>query len=242
MIDDLQSNKYILDRTDENFSRTILDLILVDRLNNLQDKDAYHKLLLCAEVTLSIKAVDEFGKQAIVRGRADWALGYGSSKTHTGSLLIIAEAKCVENTSIGMPQMLIYMAAVQKARQGRENKTVWGFSSDGSTFHFACLNEDRKLLTSRPLIWRDDRSAILRHVDTILLDAIQSSPHTTPIKVKNPNLRAYRRYLTGSWKFGDESEDEGDELDDGEISYVDVVKRDGHITLREQRQGEQCTA
>ena len=206
----------------------------MDRLNNLQDKDAYHKLLLCAEVTLSIKVVDEFGKWTIVKGRADWALGYGSSKTHAGSLLIIAEAKRIDNISIGMPQMLIYMAAVQEARQDRENKTVWGFLSDGSTFHFACLNDDRKLLTSRPLIWRDDKSAILRHIDTILLDAIQSSPHTTPIKVKNPNLRAYRRYLTGSWKFGNESEDEGDERDDGEISYVDVVKRDGHIILREQ--------
>ena len=62
MIDDLRSNNYILDRTDESFSRTILDLILVDRLNNLQDKDAYHQLLLCAEVALSIKAVDGFGK------------------------------------------------------------------------------------------------------------------------------------------------------------------------------------
>ena len=62
MIDDLQSNNYILDRTDESFSRTILDLIVMDRLNNLQDKDAYHRLLLCAEVAVSIKVVDEFGE------------------------------------------------------------------------------------------------------------------------------------------------------------------------------------
>ena len=232
MISDLRSNKYILDRTDENFSRTILDLILVDRLNNLQDKDAYHKLLLSAEVSVSVKVDDEFGERTIVKGRADWALGYGSSKSHTGSLLIIVEAKHIDNVSIGMPQMLVYMTAIHEARRDRNNKTVWGLLSDGSTFHFACLNDDRKLLTSRPLIWRDDKSVILRHIDTILIDAIQSSPHTTPIKVKNPNIRAYRRYLSGSWKFGEESEDEGDEQDDGEDAYVDVIKRDGHVFLR----------
>lgn len=99
VIADLKSNHYILDRTDENFSRIILDLILVDRLNRLEDKDAYHRLLLCGEVSLSIKTVDEFGSQVVVRGRADWALGYGNSKTHTGSLLIVVEAKHIGNAS-----------------------------------------------------------------------------------------------------------------------------------------------
>lgn len=140
--------------------------------------------------------------------------------------------------------MLIYMAAVQETRRDRENKTVWRFLSDGGTFLFACLDDDRKLLTSRPLIWRDDKSVILSQIDTILLDAIQSSPHKTPIKVKNPNLRAYKKYVTGSWKIGGDSEDEGnegsesgegDDENEGEIPLVNVIRRDGHIILREQR-------
>lgn len=57
-----QANHYILDRTNEDFSRTILDLILVDRLNSLGDKNAYHRFLLCGEVSRSIKTVDEFGR------------------------------------------------------------------------------------------------------------------------------------------------------------------------------------
>jgi hypothetical protein len=93
-------------------------------LNNLKDEDAYHRLLICAEVALSIKAVDGFGKSAIVKGRADWALGHGSSKSQTGSLLIIVEAKYIDNASVGMPQMLVYLTAVQEARSHCENKTV----------------------------------------------------------------------------------------------------------------------
>jgi hypothetical protein len=89
-------------------------------------------------------------------------------------------------------------------------------------FHFACLNENRKLLTTRWLSWRDDKLAILRHIDTILLAAIQSSPHTTRIKIQSPNPRAYRKYLSGSWKFGADSSEDEDETEDENV-YVDVV-------------------
>lgn len=113
MINDLLSNDYILDCADERFSRIVLDLILVDRLNNLRDKDAYKKLILSPEVTLSIKVKEEFRGWTVIKGRADWVLSFGNSKTKTGSLLIITEAKRIDDdTSIGMPQMLIYMAAI----------------------------------------------------------------------------------------------------------------------------------
>ncbi|KAL2039714.1 hypothetical protein N7G274_007573 [Stereocaulon virgatum] len=178
---------YILNCTDESVSRTILNFILMDRLNDLQVKHVHHKLLLCAEVALSIKALDEFRKWTIVKGRADWALGYGSSETYTGSLLMIAESEHTDNALIGIPQMSIYMVAVQEARRDRDNKTVWEFLSDGSTFYFASLNDDCKLLTSRPLMWRNDDSAILTHIDIILLDAGQVfSSHDAHSKWRTP--------------------------------------------------------
>lgn len=235
MVKDLRSSHYIPSRTNESFSRIILDLVFVDRLNHLQDEAAHKKLLLGTEVSLAIETNDDMGKRTMIKGRADWALGYGSSKTNTGSILIIAEAKRVENASVGMPQMLIYMAAVREARGNRENKTVWGILSDSSEFYFACLKDDGKLLTSPPFAWRFHQSDILRYIDTMLRDAMQSSPHTTPIKVKNSNLLGYGRYLVGNWKFGEESEEDEDEQDDSELPFVDVIERDDHIFLRERR-------
>ena len=82
-----------------------------------------------------------------------------------------------------------------------------------------------------------DRAAILRHIDHILLDAIHSSPHTTPIKLNNPNTYGYKRYLRGTWKFGGDSDDEGEDRgkDDEEEILVDIIKRDGHILYRTER-------
>ena len=195
---------------------------------------ASRRLLLSAEVPVSVKYLDERGKPILLKGRADWALGYGTDKRNTGSLLIIVEAKPAPKASVGMPQMLVYMAAVQEARRDRTNKTVFGMLSDGTLYTFACLDNNKRLLISRVFEWLFDRQAILRHIDHILLDAIQSSPHTTPKKLNSSNIYGYNRYLRGTWKFGEDSDDEeedGDE-DDEEEDLVDVIERNGHIFLR----------
>ncbi len=109
--------------------------------------------------------------------------------------------------------------------------------SDGTNYTFACLNNNKRLLISRIFQWLFDRQTILRHIDRILLDAIQSSPHTTPVKLNNSNICGYTRYLQGSWKFGEDSDDEGEEGDenDEEGDLVDVIERNGHIFLRSKR-------
>lgn len=215
----------------------MLDLVLVDRLNQLEYMDASRQLLLSAEVPVSVKYVDERGKPILLKGRADWTLGYGTDERNTGSLLVIVEAKSAGNALVGMPQMLVYMAAIQDARQDRTNKTVFGMLSDGTYYTFACLNHNKRLLISRIFEWMFDRESILRHIDRILLDAIQSSPHTTHVKPNNSNMCEYRRYFRGSWKFGEDSDDEGEEGDesDEEGDLVDVIKRNGHIFLRSKR-------
>ena len=237
VIEDLKTNRYVCSRTDEAITRTILDLVLVDRLNQLEDMGVSCRLLLSAEVPVSVKYVDEHGKPILLKGHADWALGYGTDKRNTGSLLIIVEAKPAGNASVGMPQMLVYMAAIQDARQDRTNKTVFGMLSDGTNYTFACLNNNKRLLISRNFQWLFDRPKILRHIDRILLDAIQSSPHTTPVKLKNSNICGYTRYLQGSWKFGEDSDDEGEEGDENEEEgdLVDVIERNGHIFLRSKK-------
>jgi hypothetical protein len=175
----------------------------------------------------------EFGDPELIRGRADWVLGYGKDKMNTGSILMVVEAKPHENASIGLPQMLVYMAAVQEARLGHTNNTVFGMLSDGKEFKFAFLDSNKKFYVSLPLFWIHHQQAIISYIDAILLDAIQSSPHTTPTKGQNKTLRRYRRYLETKWAFGDAAEDEvraETEIDEDDI--VDVVMLNGKIVLR----------
>lgn len=95
--------------------------------------------------------------------------------------------------------------------------------SDSAEFRFANLDPDKKLhvylglreyqskrqrrgsmrtmisaLRKLSLEWRSHRSQILAYIDTILLDAINSSPHTTPTKAGNTILRSYPKYLRGT--------------------------------------------
>lgn len=166
----------------------------------------------------------------VLKGRADWALGYGTDKRATGSMIVVIEAKSQGSMSVGLPQLLVCMAGIQQARKGKDNIVVWGVASDSLEFTFACLDENQKVLVSKTLAWMDDREDILQHMDTILLDAINSSPHTTPVKSKNSVLRQYRTYLKESWEFGDETDQE---MEDERPILVDLIKRDGRVVTRE---------
>ena len=127
-----------------------------------------------------------------------------------GSVVIIVEAKERGNASVGMPQMLVYMAAVQEARVGHTNTSVFGMLSDSTNFEFAFLDSDKKFYVSPPLRWVYSQQTILSYFDTMLLNAIQSSPHTTPTKTQNNTLPKYRRYSHDKWAFGEDSEDEAE--------------------------------
>ena len=110
VIKDLKSSDYVSVRHDESFCRTVLDLIIMDRLRHLEDRDAHHRLQVSAEVPVSIRIRDVYGNSEIVKGRADWALGYGTEKSDTGAILLIVEAKPYESAAVGMPQLLVCMA------------------------------------------------------------------------------------------------------------------------------------
>ena len=149
----------------------------------------------------------------------DWALNYEAKKP--GSIMIIWEVKLVNQVFTGLPQLLVYMAGVLEARRDRINQTVFGILSDSGSLQFAFLDNKKKFYTSRYYGWASDRSTILAYIDAILLDAIHSSPHTTPTKTANATIRNYQRYLKGQWKFGDEPEDDAVDIDPESI--VDVI-------------------
>jgi hypothetical protein len=211
----------------------------MDRLRHLEDKDAYHRLQVSAEVPVSIRIKDIYGNSEMVKGRADWAVGYGTEKSDTGAILLIVEAKPYESAAIGMPQLLVYMAAVHEARVSRVNQSVFGMVSDSKEFRFAFLDEDKKFYTTRPFTWAIEKSTIIAYIDMMLINAIESSPHTTPQKTNNRTICRNREHLGREWKFGDDSddagareEDEEDEEDDDDDDMVDVVLIGGRVTMR----------
>ena len=147
---------------------------------------------------------------------------------------MVVEAKRSQNASIGLAQMLVCMAAVQEARLGHTNNTVFGMLSDSKEFKFALLDSNKKFYVSSPLFWYKDQQAIISYIDAMLLDAIQSSP---PTKGQNNTLRRYRKYLESKWAFGKdaEAEVEAEAEDEDEDDIVDVVKIGRDIVFRNVR-------
>lgn len=70
---------------------------------------------------MSIRIKDIYGNNEIVKGRADWALGYGTEKSDRGAILIIVEAKHYESAAVGTPQLLVYMAGVYERKRFLRN-------------------------------------------------------------------------------------------------------------------------
>ncbi|MCJ1377783.1 hypothetical protein MMC17_000879 [Xylographa soralifera] len=173
-------NHYVSTRRDELFSRTVLDLIIIDRLNHLADRDAYNRLRVSAEVPVSIRIQNIYGNDEVMKGRADWALSYGVSKNETGSILLVVEAKPYDFAPIEMPQLLVYMAAVYEEQRDRVNRSVFGMVSDSKEFRFSFLIEKKKLFVSKPFVWLHDQPTIISYIDMMLISAIESSPHTAP--------------------------------------------------------------
>ena len=232
MISKLKFSPFISQRIDEAISRTVLELILLDRLNGLESQDVFERLIMSAEVQINTKAT-EHGTPLLIRGRADWVLGWGDTTANTGTLLVAIEAKARNNGS-GMGQLVAYLAGIHDVRKTKThlNSTVFGVLSDGDIFTFACLDNDKKLSISPPFHWRHSQQTILAFLDELLQDAIHSSPHTTPVKSGNATLLGYGRYLKEKWSFGESGNDEHDsDKEDTEV-IVDVVKKqNGRIVL-----------
>ena len=234
VIHDLKTTGYINRTRNEDISRTILNLIILDRLNKLEDRESFKQLRLNAEVPLTVNGTDNRGQPLTIRGRADWALGWGRTKPETESLLFVLEAKCEAEAPMGMAQLIVYLAAIHAARKDKTNRTVFGMLSDARTFEFACLDNEKNLTTTKTLTWRDEKHVILSYLDTILLDAIESSPHTTPTRRQNTNLYNYTNYLRNSWRFGEEEEEEEEDFED-ESYIVDVLQSGNGLVLRPAR-------
>lgn len=176
---------------------------------------------------------DIYGNDEVIKGRPEWALGYGADKSDTGAILLVVEAKPYESTPTGMPQLLVYMAAVHKSGQNRVNNSVFGMASDSKEFRFAFLDEDKKFYTSGVFTWCIDQTKIIAYIDMMLNIAFESSPQIAPLKINNRTLSKYREFFGRQWKFGDEFDDErAREEDDDDDSMVDIINIGGRIVIK----------
>lgn len=139
-------------------------MIFCDRLKCLHDNDAEKHLNWFPEVTLSVKSkLHNF----LIQGKADWCLAYGNLKAALQTALIVLsvsslfrhrvseltptrEAKKPGAVQSVLPQLIIYLAAVQDSRKESKkiNSSVFGLITDSEEYRFAWLDEDRNLFVS----------------------------------------------------------------------------------------------
>jgi hypothetical protein len=204
----------------------MFDILLSDRLENLDDTAAQKHLRIVPEANMNFSmTVGSIRKK--VSGRCDWALGYMDDKSKLQEMLVVIEAKSPGNIGAALPQLLAYLASVQAARTAanKTNKVVFGLATDSTRFQFAVLRENKKVFLSEYLGWWSEKPAVVRFLDHILRDAIESSPHTTPTRSGNKRIGKFDKSLTMTYKFGDRDDDsDGDKPDDTDDDDGDVWK------------------
>jgi hypothetical protein len=99
-------------------------------------------------------------------------------------IITYREAKRGGAAKVALPQLIVYMSAIQDCRKrtGKVNHSVFGVMTDSREFIFVFLDESRKLFVSNTLSWLNQDTAIVKWIDKILEDSIKSSPHTSPVK------------------------------------------------------------
>lgn len=262
LVQGLKANKYVR-RTEggvnHTFNRTILDLIIIDRLRHLEDKDPLHHLQCSTDVVLSVVTTRDYrGKKQMVTGRADWAVGYGPSRQDTGDIFLVVQEKPYESAPVGLAQLVVCMAAVHEARKEQrwrvtnDGNRVYGLLSNGHDFRFAFLDENKRLSTSGPLQWWTGDSSmltIIAYIDMMLTSAIESSPsYNTAAEKESSHHRVMRRRFDNvdmQWRFGPlvddgvESEDEEEENREEEEASktVKFIRIDNSLINRVRRGG-----
>lgn len=123
-------------------------------------------------------------------------IGYGKTKPNTDVNLLIVEAKPLAFPRAGMPQLLVYMAGVAQAQtsQNQVNRSVFGILSDSDHFTFCLLDADMNPFTSKSFRWRDERSTVIAYIDTVMMSAIESSPHIDTEKCQKLEIVHNRGY------------------------------------------------
>ncbi|EEH11668.1 predicted protein [Histoplasma capsulatum G186AR] len=204
---------------------TLFNILLTDRLDQLDDSAA-NKFCVSYNVPLTATVKQKYGGGTI-SGRADWSLGYIVDTTRLEQMLVVAvEARsAIQGDSIA--QILAYLFAVQEAQMKAKKTAVFGILTDLVDFRFLVLHETGKAMQSEPLSWAMRSDQVVAFLDSILLDAIKLSAHTTPQKLANSTVKQFDD-MTFDIPSEGSAVDDGDSDDD---ATFDVIKVDGVSVL-----------
>ena len=133
---------------------------------------------------------------------------------------------------LALPQLIIYLAAVQDACKccNKMNSSVFGLLTDSTNFRFIYLNPLRKLFVSKSYEWMEEKARIIQWIDKILEDLIQAS-HTTPCKKFNKTIGAYQTHLKRQYQFGSAAKDFNLVEGESNRSY-EIIHREGYVVAR----------
>jgi hypothetical protein len=141
-------------------------------------------------MSLCVEVREKNGKNWLISGIADWAMGYGNrAALEDGTVLLAIEAKRRELYSGAEGQLLAYLATIRQLRiqANKENVMTQGFFSDGSRYTFVCIRNDGTVMISDSYntSHKTGLKAAFNFLLNVLTTAANSSPNTSPIKAGN---------------------------------------------------------
>jgi hypothetical protein len=147
----LYNSKFWQSKSAEALSRTLIDLVLFDRLEAHQEESAARRFIIRGEQSINTPTVDP---TVIVSGFADHAMGYDNAvQPKFESCSIVVEAKKGSTYNTALPQAVAYLSGIQSKRAALNLNpkwmidTVYGIVSDGYIWQFLRL-DNKKLFTS----------------------------------------------------------------------------------------------
>ena len=183
-------------RSNEAFSRTIIDQIVISALfeenqatqttsesKKPSESDPAH-LELQHEVHFS-KRVMFHGEPRMLTGFCDYTIFYEPrSKSALATNVLIIEAKKPHTTDTCLGQLVACLGVVHTSRkeEARANSVVYGIASDGLSFRFVRIDNDSLISRSSLLEWRHDPAKIYSIFRQLVRLAALQSPSSSPIK------------------------------------------------------------
>ena len=200
-IDRIQAVTSETHQTNEAFSRTILDQILISALYEENHAQTTHQrassqpedpaVLELQHETRFQRQVTYQGETRLLSGYADYTVWYDSQKrSKFATNLIIVEAKKMNSTDTCLGQLTAYMGLVHAYRKDEQKKSsvIYGAASDGCSFRFCRIDNEGNWSQSFLLEWeREGKDRIYSIFRSLIRIAALSSPSTSPIK--NPQQR-----------------------------------------------------
>ncbi|MCJ1387120.1 hypothetical protein MMC17_010249 [Xylographa soralifera] len=183
-------------QTNEAFSRTIIDQILISAIYEENHTQASHQrdqsqpedpaILDLKHETQIQRQVTYKGETRMLSGYADYTVWYDSqTRSNLATNLIIIEAKKICSTDTCMGQLTAYMGAVHAYRKDeqKQNSVVYGAASDGLSFRFCRIDNEGNWSDSLLMEWeKGHKSTIYSIFRSLIRIAALSSPTTSLIK------------------------------------------------------------